>query len=88
MDMNTIADKTFDRGYAIESTCHAADKVGAFAEIYRVLKPGALLWGQEMCMTDMFDPGDDRHHDRHQAGSAVRCSCTASRSRKSRRLGR
>ena len=61
MDMSTIADKTFDRGYAIESTCHAADKVGAFAEIYRVLKPGALFWGQEMCMTDMFDPGDDRH---------------------------
>ena len=61
MDMSAIADKTFDRGYAIESTCHAADKAAAFAEIYRVLKPGALFWGQEMCMTDMFDPGDDRH---------------------------
>jgi len=61
MEMSTIADKTFDRGYAIESTCHAADKVVAFAEIYRVLKPGALFWGQEMCMTDLFDPGDDRH---------------------------
>ena len=61
MDMGAIADKTFDRGYAIESTCHAADKVAAFAEIYRVLKPGALFWGQEMCMTDLFDPGDDRH---------------------------
>ena len=61
MDMSTIADMTFDRGYAIESTCHAADKVAAFAEIYRVLKPGALFWGQEMCMTDQFDPGDDRH---------------------------
>ena len=61
MEMSTIADKTFDRGYAIESTCHAADKVAAFAEIYRVLKPGALFWGQEMCMTDLFDPGDDRH---------------------------
>ena len=61
MEMSAIADKTFDRGYAIESTCHAADKVAAFAEIYRVLKPGALFWGQEMCMTDRFDPGDDRH---------------------------
>ena len=44
MDMDTIGDDTFDRGYAIESTCHAPDKAGAFAEIYRVLKPGALLW--------------------------------------------
>jgi len=61
MEMSAIADKTFDSGYAIESTCHAADKAAAFAEIYRVLKPGALFWGQEMCMTGMFDPGDDRH---------------------------
>ena len=61
MDMGTIADDTFDRGYAIESTCHAPDKAAAFAEIYRVLKPGALFWGQEMCMTDKFDPDDNRH---------------------------
>ena len=61
MDMGAIADDTFDRGYAIESTCHAPDKAGAFAEIYRVLKPGALFWGQEMCMTGKFDPGDKRH---------------------------
>ena len=61
MDMSAIAGDTFDRGYAIESTCHAPDKVAAFAEIYRVLKPGALFWGQEMCMTDHFDPGDNRH---------------------------
>ena len=61
MDMGAIADDTFDRGYAIESTCHAPDKADAFAEIYRVLKPGALFWGQEMCMTDKFDPNDHRH---------------------------
>ena len=61
MDMRAIEGDAFDRGYAIESTCHAPDKEGAFAEIYRVLKPGALFWGQEMCMTDRFDPGDERH---------------------------
>ena len=61
MDMGAIADDTFDRGYAIESTCHAPDKEGAFAEIFRVLKPGALFWGQEMCMTDKFDPDNDGH---------------------------
>ena len=61
MDMGAIADDTFDRGYAIESTCHAPDKAGAFAEILRVLKPGALFWGQEMCMTDKFDPDNNRH---------------------------
>ncbi len=61
MDMSSVADRTFDRGYAIESTCHAPDKTRAFAEIYRVLKPGALFWGQEMCLTDRFDPHDKRH---------------------------
>ncbi len=61
MEMDAIADDDFDRGYAIESTCHAPDKAGAFAEIFRVLKPGALFWGQEMCMTDKFDPNDNRH---------------------------
>ena len=61
MDMGVIADQTFDRGYAIESTCHAPDKAGAFAEIHRVLKPGALFWGQEMCLTNRFDPDDGRH---------------------------
>ena len=61
MDMGAVEDDAFDRAYAIESTCHAPDKTGAFAEIYRVLKPGALFWGQEMCMTDKFDPGDRRH---------------------------
>ena len=66
MDMGAIADDTFDRGYAIESTCHAPDKEGAFAEIYRVLKPGALFWGQEMCMTDRFDPGDAGHLAKRQ----------------------
>ena len=60
-DMSAIDDGTFDRGYAIESTCHAPDKQQAFTEIFRVLKPGALFWGQEMCLTDMFDPGDSRH---------------------------
>ncbi len=61
MNMGDVADGTFDRGYAIESTCHAPDKEGAFAEIYRVLKPGALFWGQEMCLTGKFDPSDSRH---------------------------
>lgn len=63
MDMNAIEDNTFDRGYAIESTCHAPDKESAFEEIFRVLKPGALFWGQEMCLTDKFDPNDRRHKD-------------------------
>ena len=61
MDMSGFEADSFDAGYAIESTCHAPDKKGAFAEIFRVLKPGALFWGQEMCLTKKFDPGSARH---------------------------
>ena len=57
MDMSAIEANSFDAGYAIESTCHAPDKKRAFAEIFRVLKPGALFWGQGMCMTEKFDRG-------------------------------
>ncbi len=61
MDMSVIEANSFHAGYAIESTCHAPDKERAFAQIYRVLKPGALFWGQEMCMTEKFDPDNDSH---------------------------
>ena len=61
MDMSAIEANSFDAGYAIESTCHAPDKESAFAEIFRVLKPGALFWGQEMCMTEKFDPDNSSH---------------------------
>ena len=61
MDMSAIEADSFDAGYAIESTCHAPDKERVFAEIFRVLKPGAPFWGQEMCMTESFDPDNARH---------------------------
>ena len=61
MDMSAIEANSFDAGYAIESTCHAPDKERAFAEIFRVLKPGALFWGQEMCMTEKYDPNNSGH---------------------------
>ena len=61
MDLSAIDADSFDAGYAIESTCHAPDKQRAFAEIFRILKPGALFWGQEMCMTDRFDPLSPKH---------------------------
>jgi sterol 24-C-methyltransferase len=58
-----VTDGTYDAAYAIEATCHAPDKAAAFAEIGRVLKPGALFAGYEWCMTDRFDPNDARHLD-------------------------
>ncbi len=81
MNMRVIEANSFDAGYAIESTCHAPDKEGAFAEIFRVLKPGALFWGQEMCMTEKFDPDNSAHQavkDKLMLGIALKDIATYS----------
>ncbi|MGB8332739.1 MAG: methyltransferase domain-containing protein [Polyangiales bacterium] len=58
-----VPDRFYDAAYAIEATCHAPDKAAAFAEVNRVLKPGALFAGYEWCMTEKFDPNDARHQE-------------------------
>ena len=40
---NGVADKSFDRAYAIESSEHMVDKARFFAEAARVLRPGGRL---------------------------------------------
>lgn len=54
-------DNTFDGVYAIEATCHAPDRVQCYAEILRVLKPGATFACYEWCMTDQYDPTNAQH---------------------------
>ena len=56
-------DATYDRIYAIGSTCHAPDRTQVFKELFRVLKPGGLIVADECVMTDRYDP-DDREHRR------------------------
>jgi len=56
-------DATYDRIYAIGSTCHAPDRTQAFKELFRVLKPDGLLVADECVMTDNYDP-DDREQRR------------------------
>ncbi|KAL9184905.1 hypothetical protein ACHAXT_002682 [Thalassiosira profunda] len=54
-------DSTFDAAYAIEATCHAPDRVGCYAQIYRTLKPGAIFACYEWCLTDKYDPENEEH---------------------------
>ncbi|MDE0094712.1 MAG: class I SAM-dependent methyltransferase [Gammaproteobacteria bacterium] len=61
LDMNTIPENTFDAAYAIESTMHASDKILAFEQIQRILKPGGLFWCQEFALTDLYDENDPTH---------------------------
>jgi len=62
-DFNAMpfADATFDAAYSLEACCHAADRRGPFAEVFRVLKPGALFAGHDWCMTPRYRPLDPEH---------------------------
>ena len=56
-----VEDASFDAAYAIEATCHAPDKRTLFAEILRVLKPGASFAGYEWCLTASYDDKNAEH---------------------------
>jgi sterol 24-C-methyltransferase len=55
------ADDVFDAIYAIEATCHAADRKALFTELKRLLRPGGLFAGYEWCLTNAFDAADKEH---------------------------
>jgi sterol 24-C-methyltransferase len=54
-------DNHFDGVYAIESTCHAPDRVKVYSEILRVLKPGAIFACYEWCLTDKYNDDNEQH---------------------------
>lgn len=57
----SFADATFDVAFSLEACCHAADRRQPFAEVLRVLKPGALFAGQDWCMTPRYHSSDSEH---------------------------
>lgn len=61
MHMDAIANDSMDGAYAIEATCHAADKVGCFSEVLRKLKPGACFVGYEWVVTPNYDDKNEEH---------------------------
>lgn len=56
-------DNTFDGAYDIEAICHSGDKAATFAEIYRVLKPGASLACFDWVLTKKYDDNNEEHRE-------------------------
>ena len=54
-------DRSFDAAYHIEAMPHAPDKAAAYAEIFRVLRPGAVFVGYDWCMTPLYDGANPEH---------------------------
>ncbi len=54
-------DDRFDGAISIEAMPHAPDKIAAYREMWRVLRPGACFATYEWCLTDVFDPSSPQH---------------------------
>jgi sterol 24-C-methyltransferase len=59
-------DGSFDAAYHVEAISHAPDKAAVYAEIFRVLRPGAVFAGYDWCMTPLYDGGDPVHRELKQ----------------------
>ncbi|OCT53390.1 sterol 24-C-methyltransferase [Cladophialophora carrionii] len=69
-----FADRSFDAAFAIEATCHAASLAAVYAEIHRVLKPGAAFASSEWVLTPRYDGSDVAHvrmRNRIERGNAI-----------------
>jgi len=55
-------DNSFDKVFAIESTCHAPDRSAVYDQVYRVLKPGGKFASYEWVLNeDTFDAENAKH---------------------------
>eukprot|EP01084_Bolivina_argentea_P297500 512540_1 len=61
-NLSAFEDNTFDKIFAIESTCHAPDRTTVYDQVYRVLKPGGLFASYEWVTNDdKFDKNNKNH---------------------------
>lgn len=66
--------ESFDAAYHIEALPHAPDKAAAYAEVFRVLRPGAVFAGYDWCLTPLYDSANPEHEelkDRIAYGNAL-----------------
>eukprot|EP01084_Bolivina_argentea_P248693 416055_1 len=61
-NLSRFKDNTFDKIFAIESTCHAPNRCDVYNQVYRVLKPGGLFASYEWVLNaDKFDFKNKKH---------------------------
>lgn len=58
-----LNEATFDALYSIEAICHAPDRLLAFRELFRLLKPGAEAAVIDWILTEKFDRSNREHNE-------------------------
>ena len=61
-----VEEGSFDAAYHVEAMPHAPDKTAVYAEIFRVLRPGAVFAGYDWCVTPPYDGENPEHRDLKQ----------------------
>jgi len=56
-----FADNSCDGAYQVEALCHAPDKKAVYREVFRVLKPGAMMAGYQWNTTAQYDGNNPQH---------------------------
>ena len=59
-------DQSFDAAFHMEALPHAPHKTAAYAEVFRVLRPGAVFAGFDWCMTPLYDGANPEHRELRQ----------------------
>lgn len=60
--LSAFKDNSFDKVFAIESTCHSPNRCDVYDQIYRVLKPGGVFASYEWVLNaDKFNENNKNH---------------------------
>jgi sterol 24-C-methyltransferase len=62
-DMMRLAfnDASFDAAYSFEALCHTPDKIAAYREVVRILKPGGVFIGYDWLRAENLTAKDERY---------------------------
>jgi SAM-dependent methyltransferase len=56
-----FGEASFDAAYSFEALCHTPDKIAAYREVIRVLKPGGVFIGYDWLRAETLTAEDERH---------------------------
>jgi len=60
-NLTAFSSASFDKAINVESLVHTKHRLKVFKEVFRVLKPGGLLFSYEWVLNDKYNPKNSKH---------------------------